>query len=647
MVQPVLEKPGDPMLMTTTRTDDDTLQARAAEHEPLGAVARGDVTTFRVWAPQATALELALHDGPARIRPMTRDAAGYWRVDTGDAPPGTLYRYRLDGQPLPDPCSRFQPDGPHGPSLVVDVDAYPWRDASWRGVRMQGQVLYELHVGTFTPDGTFDAAIARLPSLREIGVTTIELMPIAEFPGRFNWGYDGVQPFAPYHGYGDYEALKRFVDAAHAGGLGVILDVVYNHLGPDGNYLGAYAPGYFTDRYQTDWGEPLNFDGEDAAPVRDYFVRNARHWIRDFHLDGLRLDATQSVFDATAPHILAEITSAARAAAGRRSIIVVGENEPQHVIALASGDAGGWGLDALWNDDFHHSAHVALTGRHDGYYHDHRGAAQEFVSAARHGFLFQGQRYAWQEKARGTPVTDEPAAAFITFLENHDQVANTLEGVRLCALTTPARLRALTALLLLAPQTPMLFMGQEFAASTPFTFFADHVPELAAKVHAGRRGFLRQFAPYARPDAQQRVPDPADPATFAACKLDWSERERHAHVVALHKDLLALRRDDPVLSQQRRDRLDGAVLGAHAFVLRWRDAANGDRLLVVNLRDDLDVRPAPEPLIAPPRQGAWQLAWSSDAPRYGGPGVVDPDRPDGWCLPGESAALFVPALEKR
>jgi maltooligosyltrehalose trehalohydrolase len=633
--------------MLTDHTTHVPTRTRATqEPAPLGAVARGKATAFRVWAPRAARLELALGDDAKDVRAMARDAAGYWRLDVDDAPPGVLYRYRVDGRALPDPCSRFQPDGPHGPSLVVDVDAYRWGDASWTGIRMHGQVLYELHIGTFTPAGTFDAAIARLPALRDFGVTTIELMPVAEFPGRFNWGYDGVQPFAPYHGYGDYEALKRFVDAAHASGLGVILDVVYNHLGPDGNYLAAYAPEYFTDRYATDWGEPLNFDGPDAGPVRDYFVRNARHWIGDFHLDGLRLDATQNVYDATPRHILADITAAARAAAGRRSIIVVGENEPQQVVALASGEAGGWGLDALWNDDFHHSAHVALTGRHDGYYHDHRGVAQEFVSAARHCFLFQGQRYSWQDKPRGTPVTDEPAAAFITFLDNHDQVANTLEGSRLAALTAPARLRAMTALLLLAPQTPMLFMGQEFAASTPFTFFADHVPELAAKVHEGRRGFLRQFAPYAKPDAQRRVPDPADPATFAACKLDWSERERHAHVVALHKDLIALRRDDPVLARQRRDQLDGAVLGPHAFVLRWRNAENGDRLLVVNLRDDLDVRPAPEPLLAPPRAGAWTLAWSSDDPRYGGPGVVNPDRPEGWCLPGESAALFVAVPEE-
>ena len=596
-------------------------------------------TSFRVHAPNARRVAVVPEGGSVEIA-MTRDGRGAWHVDATDLRAGMLYRYRVDDALYPDPCSRFQPAGVHGASMIVDPSGYAWRDADWRGVSMHGQVVYELHIGSFTAEGTFDAAIGELEALREFGVTLIEIMPVAEFPGRCNWGYDGVGLFAPYHGYGDPHALRRFVDAAHGAGLGVLLDVVYNHLGPDGNYLAAYSGDYFSTRHRTEWGDALNFDGRDAAPVRDLFKRNAAYWIEEFHLDGLRLDATQSIFDDTKPHIIAEIVQAARAAASPRSIVVVGENEPQHVEALWPVERGGWGLDALWNDDFHHSAHVALTGRRDGYYHDHRGTAQEFVSAARHGFLFQGQRYQWQGKSRGTVVTDEPAASFVHFLENHDQVANTLKGARVRTCTSPGRYRALSALLLLGPQTPMLFMGQEFGSMRPFRFFADHEPKLAQKVYEGRREFLRQFSSYATEEAQRRVPDPGNPDTFVSCKLDRAN-DTDASIAALYRDLLALRRSDPVIARQCREAIDGAVLSEHAFVLRWRDTQHGDRLLVIALRDDVDFRPAPEPLLAPPRGAAWSMRWSSDAPRYDGPGAVDPCSEEGWRIPGESATLLV------
>jgi maltooligosyltrehalose trehalohydrolase len=605
----------------------------------LGAHTTARGSAFRVYAPRVQRVAVVLEASGA-AHPMTRAPDGYWQAHVDDIRAGSLYRYEVDGARYPDPCSRFQPQGPHGPSMIVDPAAYAWHDADWRGVAMQGQVVYELHVGTFTPQGTFDAAIGELERLRSLGITLIELMPVAEFPGRWNWGYDGVALFAPYHGYGDCHALRRFVDAAHAARLGVVLDVVYNHLGPDGNYLRCYSADYFTDRHKTDWGEALNFDGPDAAPVRDFFVRNAVHWIAEHHLDGLRLDATQNVYDTGRPHILAELTRAARAAAATRSIVVIGENEPQRVEALMPAERGGWGLDALWNDDFHHCARVALTGRRDGYYNDYRGHAQELVSATRHGFLFQGQRYQWQQKPRGTPVTDEPAAAFVDYIENHDQVANTLDGARLRASSSAGRYRAMTALLLLGPQTPMLFMGQEFGSSRPFRFFADHGPALAARVYEGRRAFLRQFESYATGEAQRRVPDPADPETFLACKLD-RDGDWHDEIAALTRDLIALRQRDAVIAQQRRNAIDGAVLSMRAFALRWRDDGHGDRLLVVNLGEDLDFRPAPEPLLAPPRGAAWTSRWSSDDPRYGGPGAVDPCTPDGWRLQAECATLLV------
>jgi maltooligosyltrehalose trehalohydrolase len=605
---------------------------------PGGAELTPEGVHFRVWAPGSHEVEVVL-EGAARPLRLDSEDEGYFSGPARLAP-GTLYRYRLDGgESYPDPYSRFQPRGPHGPSMVVDPDAYTWKDAQWAGISLPGQVLYEMHIGAFTPEGTFDAAIRELPHLADLGVTCLEIMPIGEFPGRFNWGYDAVDLFAPYHGYGDYDAFKRFVDAAHALRLGVILDVVYNHLGTDGNYLGRFSRNYFTDRYPNEWGDAINFDGDASQHVRALFSANAAYWVREFHLDGLRLDATQSIYDASRPHVLAEIAARARAEAVPRSILLIGENEPQRIQALDSIPDGGFGLDALWNDDFHHSARVALTGRCDGYFHDHRGRAQEFISAAKYGFLFQGQHYGWQKKARGTPALQRAPCCFVTYVQNHEQVANTFYGQRIHELTSPARLRAMTALLLLSPQTPMLFMGQEFAASSPFAFFADHKPELAQDVYSGRRKFMEQFKHYATPAAQAALLDPKSPETFARSKLNFAERETHRAVLDLHRDLLRLRREDPVIARCSRD-LDGAVLGERAFLLRWFDADHGDRLLLVNLGDELDLRPMPEPLLAPPAEAQWQLGWSSDEPRYGGPGTLDPSASAQWHLPGECATLF-------
>ena len=618
--------------------------ALAAGAHALGADPVPGGVRFGVWAPRSTSVDVVIEGEPEHAHPLRAGASGYHSAVVPGAAAGDRYRFRLDnGRTYPDPLSRFQPDGPHGPSLVVDPAAFRWSDGAWRGIALPGQVIYELHVGAFTAEGTFDAAIRELPELHELGVTLLEVMPVAEFPGRFNWGYDGVALFAPYHGYGDAEAFKRFVDAAHRVGLGVILDVVYNHFGPDGCYLREFSADYFTDRYENEWGDAINLDGPHAAPVRELVVRNAEYWIGEFHLDGLRLDATQSIHDASRPHVVAELAAAARRAALPRSIVLVAENEPQHAEALAPAEAGGYGLDAMWNDDYHHAARVALTGRRDGYFHDYRGAAQEFVSAARHGFLYQGQYYAWQGKARGTAALGVPPWSFVVFTQNHDQVANTLAGERVHRLASPARLRALTALTLLAPQTPLLFMGEEFAAAEPFPFFADHSERLRTPVREGRRGFLRQFAHYATPGAQATVPDPGAAATFRTAKLDVAQRQSNAHVYALYRDLLRLRREDPVIAAQARGGLDGAVLGPRAFVLRWFDRAAGDRLLVLNLGDDLDLASAPEPLLAPPRDARWHMTWSSDEPRYGGPGALEPCGGNGWQLAAESAVLLAPA----
>ncbi len=506
---------------------------------------------------------------------------------------------------------------------------------------MHGQVIYELHIGAFTVEGTFDAAIKELDALKRLGVTLLELMPIAEFPGRWNWGYDGVGLFAPSHTYGDHDALKRFVDAAHEKGLGIILDVVYNHFGPDGNYLPWFSDDYVTDRHPNEWGKAVNFDGPGSEGVRDFIIQNACYWIDEFRLDGLRIDATQAIHDGGPRHILGELSTQARLAAGQRSIVLIAENESQAIRAIRPVDEGGWGLDAIWSDDFHHVCRVAVTGRREAYYTDYLGTPQELLSAVKRSFLYQGQRYHWQDKPRGTVVRQEPASSFVFYIQNHDQIGNTLMGDRLHTMTSPGRYRVITTLFLLSPQTPMLFMGQECAASSPFLFFVDFAGrDLGPKVRKGRQEFLSQFPSYGSAEAQASMLDPNNPTVFERSKLDWSERREHEPIYRLHCDLLRLRREDLVFSAQARDRLDGAVLGSHAFAIRYFEETGYDRLLVVNLGADLHLVPAPEPLLAPHPTGYWHLMWSSDHPQYGGPGAVNPLTDKGWHIPGESATVF-------
>ena len=638
--------------------------AVGAEPAPDGAAVH-----FRVWAPKRSRVEVLLAPGAPdeRAVPLERESeSGYFSALVPGAAAGTRYRFRLDGDAArPDPASRYQPEGPHGPSEVADPDAFGWTDAGWRGVPAERHVVYELHVGTFTPEGTWRAAERELPALAELGVTTIEMMPVADFPGRFGWGYDGVDLFAPTRLYGAPDDLRRLVDRAHALGLAVMLDVVYNHVGPDGNYLRDFADAYFSTRHRNDWGESLNFDGDCSAPVREFVLANAEHWNREYHLDGLRLDATQAIVDDSPRHILAEIGERVRAAAPGRTTWVVNENEPQHVALVTPEERGGCGLDAVWNDDWHHSALVALTGRDEAYFADYRGAPQEFVSAAKYGFLFQGQWYRWQRARRGTPAFGVAPWRFVHFLQNHDQVANFGRGERVHTSAAAGRLRALTAVLLLGPQTPMLFQGQEFAASAPFLFFADHRDELARQVAAGRRAETSQFVNLALDEMRTTFAPPDDPATFARCKLDHAERERHRPWWELHRDLLALRREDPVLAAPRA-RLDGAVLSDAAFVLRVfapEGSASGDRLLCVNLGRALHLDPAPEPLLAPPAGARWRTLWSSEHPRYGGIGAPEPDAPElprspalkpsvrwpgeNWRLTGECALLLAPQPNER
>ncbi|PYS08023.1 MAG: malto-oligosyltrehalose trehalohydrolase, partial [Acidobacteria bacterium] len=406
---------------------------------PFGAELRSDgAVSFRVWAPRRSRVEAIIGNSDdasnqknlaIELRP---EENGYFSGHVAEATAGMTYRYRLDGDsyPYPDPASRFQPQGPHGPSEIIDPAKFQWTDQSWGGVSSEGNVIYEMHIGTFTRDGTWEAASRELKELGDFGITVIEVMPIADFPGRFGWGYDGVNLFAPTRLYGRPDDFRRFVDRAHAAALGVILDVVYNHLGPDGNYLGQFSEDYFTDRYHCEWGAAINFDGPNCSPVREYFLANAAYWIREFHVDGLRLDATQQIYDGSSDHIL----------------LIVGENEPQKVKFILPEQRSGYGIDTLWNDDFHHSAMVAMTGRADAYYSDYRGSPQEFISAIKWGYLYQGQLYSWQKQRRGTPSFNLPPKKFVNYIQNHDQLANSGSGQRCHDLTSPSRYRAVTTL---------------------------------------------------------------------------------------------------------------------------------------------------------------------------------------------------------
>jgi maltooligosyltrehalose trehalohydrolase len=610
------------------------------EWYPCGAQIDSTGAHFRVWAPEHSAVQVEFSDSSIK-HALTKENAGYFSGFVDGICDGARYAFTVDGRgPFADPASRFQPEGPQGFSQLVDPTKYSWGDLNWRGVRIEGQVIYEMHVGTFTKEGTYCAALEHLPFLADLGATLLELMPISDFPGNFGWGYDGVNLFAPSRLYGTPEQLRAFVDRAHALGLGVILDVVYNHVGPDGNALKEFSQNYFSKKHTTDWGEAIHFYGENSVPVREFFSANAAYWIHEFHFDGLRLDATQDIHDESPDHILALVARKCRRAAGQREIILIAENEPQHTALVRSQAAGGYGLDAMWNDDFHHSAMVATTGRQEAYYTDYLGKPQELISASKHGFLYQGQRYKWQKDRRGMPALDLKPAAMVNFIQNHDQVANSGRGLRLHALTTRGRLRAITALLLLMPGTPMLFQGQEFAASSPFLFFADHKPQIAEMCRKGRAEFLTQWRSLAT--GALAYDDPADRNTFDRSKLDHTERQRNISAVNLHGDLLRLRREQKVFASSER-RLDGAVLGDEAFLLRFfGEKPIEDRLFLANLGRYLYLDPAPEPLLAPPENARWCILWSSEDPRYGGDGTAPLDSELNWTIPGHAAVVLAP-----
>ncbi|PYI70490.1 MAG: malto-oligosyltrehalose trehalohydrolase, partial [Verrucomicrobia bacterium] len=558
---------------------------------------------------------------------------------------GSRYRFRVNrGENFyPDPASRFQPQGPHGPSCIVDPRQFRWADTNWPGVTLKGQIIYEMHIGTFTKEGTWCAAVEQLPELARVGITVVEMMPVADFPGKFGWGYDGVNLFAPSHLYGTPDDLRAFIDRAHSLGVAVILDVVYNHFGPDGNYLGIFSDDYLIREKENEWGNAINFDGPNSGPVREFFITNGRYWVEEFHLDGFRFDATHAIRDQSTEYIIGAVGRAAREAAGSRSILLIAENDLQEAKMAQPSREGGDDLDGMWNDDFHHSAVVALTGRNEAYFADYRGTPQEFISAVKYGFLYQGQARSWRKALRGTPTFGISPEAFVCFLENHDQIANTGSGQRLRFQTSPGRYRAMTAFLLLGPWTPLLFQGQEFGASSPFLFFAD-IGDASVRdaIRKGRAEWLAPFLSLTQDQAWRALPAPDEPEVFASCKLNFSERKNNRELYALHIDLLKLRREDSRLRQQSSGGIDGAVLGPAIFALRYFSANNDDRLLLVNFGESHVLHPASEPLLAPPEGCRWEILWTSESPRYGaaGSGAVTTSEP--WALPAESAVVLKP-----
>jgi maltooligosyltrehalose trehalohydrolase len=519
------------------------------------------------------------------VRPLAKHRDGTFGGFVPGLAAGACYRYRLDGEgPFPDPVSRFQPQGVHGPSEVVDPLAFPWSDAGWRGRPLSEAVIYELHVGTFTPEGTFAAAAEKLSYLRDLGITIVELMPVADFPGARNWGYDGVALYAPARCYGRPDDLRRLVDRAHALGLAVILDVVYNHFGPDGAYQGAFSPHYFSDRHSTPWGQAMNLDGPHGDMVRAYFIGNAVHWVREYHLDGLRLDATHALVDESPRHFLAELSSTVKAASPERSVLVIAEDHRNLAHMVRPEEEGGWGLDAVWADDLHHQVRRGLAGDRDGYFRDFTGTVRDLAETIRDGWFFKGQRSVHLDAPRGTDPAGLRPRRFVVCLQNHDQVGNRAMGERLNHQIDLAAYRAASVLLLCAPETPLLFMGQEWAATTPFLYFTDHNAELGRLVTEGRRREFKAFAAFSDPAARERIPDPQAAHTFQRSRLHWSEvdDDPHAHVHRLYRAVLALR-GEPLLAAPSWEGFAIRAGGDSALVLARRLPARGALAVLIQL----------------------------------------------------------------
>jgi maltooligosyltrehalose trehalohydrolase len=584
----------------------------------IGAWVKDDGNVeFTVWAPAREHIELCIESTPTRVVSMKKDRDGYWSLIMPGLAKNTLYRYRLDGKATrPDPASLWQPNGVHKASCIVDHRDFVWTDGEWAGADLDSMVLYELHVGTFTENGTFDDVIPRLAELKGLGITAIEIMPVAQFPGERNWGYDGVYPFAVQSSYGGPGGFKRLVNACHQSGLSVVLDVVYNHLGPEGNYLQNFGP-YFTDRYQTGWGPAVNFDGPGSDQVRNYFIENAIHWLRDYHIDALRVDAVHAIFDMSAVVFLEELTSACHEygrSVGKR-IAVIAETHQNDAKIIRRREEHGYGFDAFWSDDFHHAIHTILTGEKGGYYVDY-GSREQLARCLKDGMIYTGQFSRFRGRRHGNAATHMPPQQFVVCSQNHDQVGNRMGGERLCHLVSFEAAKTAASLVILAPYTPLLLMGEEYAETAPFPFFVSHSDhDLIEAVRKGRREEFRTF------DWTEEPPDPQDPMTFRSAKLHWNLRTNgiHQHMIRFYAELLRLRREEPALRNVSRESflVDQGAESKVVFLVRW----NGESRVLIGF----NITPHRISSGHPGEGGQWRKILDSEDSRWGNPALTAPD----------------------
>lgn len=600
----------------------------------LGAVVHGSGVRFSVWAPKAAAVQVLVGGGDSRREISMEQSGEMWMADVAGIRAGDRYAFVVDGAgPFPDPCSRWQPDGVHGWSAVVDTAAFEWTDAGWLPPAFQDLVIYEAHVGTLTPGGTFDSAIDQIRRLKALGVTAIEVMPVASFPGRWNWGYDGVSLFAPCEAYGGPHGLRRFVDAAHSLGMAVILDVVSNHFGPDGNYTGVYSEQYLSKAHETPWGAAINFDGPGAQYVRHFYFENLAHWVDEYHIDGFRFDATHAIADESGEHILAELSRRIddMCTGGPRPYLIAEthENDARYVSPRSE---GGFGFDAVWADDFHHAVRTALTGEHEGYLRGFDGNIETIARTLVQGFYYEGQFDAGFEGERGTPARSQRWGQFVYCIQNHDQVGNRAYGQRLHHTVGRDNVLAATMLLLLLPQTPLLFQGQEFLAATPFMYFTDHEPELGRLVTEGRRSEFRSFRAFEDESIREHIPDPQDPLTLERSKLDLDTGKFGIGELAavFHRELLRLRRDDPVLRAFREERWPLAAASHGRALVVEMSCADGKRTIVVNFGEDCAV----------PVAANADVVMHSNEPRFGGSGREPVIGGDAVRMPTRTAAFL-------
>lgn len=594
------------------------------------------VCEFIVWAPLLENVSLKLVSPSERIISMKKDDKGYWKVKADGVLPGTNYFYRIeDNTDRPDPSSRFQPEGVHGPSQVIDQNEFRWDDEKWKGIELKDFIIYELHPGTFTEGGTLKDIISRLDHLKELGINAIELMPVAQFPGSRNWGYDGAYPFAVQNSYGGPDGLKMLVNACHKNGLAVILDVVYNHLGPEGNYLGSYGP-YFTDKYRTPWGQAINFDGEYSNEVRNYFIENALLWFSNYHIDALRLDAIHGITDMSAKPFLMELAERIRDFSGNkgRKFYLIAESDLNDSRVIRSRESGGYGLDAQWNDDFHHCIHTILTGEKEGYYKDF-GKIGHIVKSLNQRFVYSGEYSEHRKRNHGNSARDLPAEQFIVFSQNHDQTGNRMLGDRLSGLVSFEDLKVAAGLTLLSPYIPLLFMGEEYGEDSPFLYFVDHSDH--DLIEAVRKGRKKEFEAF---NWKTELPDPQAVETFMRSKLDWEKREEDHHgvLLAFYKELIRLRKKIPSLAYADRNSMEvtGSDEDKTLFIRREKAGSNVLCFFCFG-REDVQTR------ISLP-EGKWKKALDSTESRWKGTGTLLPDKLNdgqGITIKGESLAVYI------